>query len=146
MQNAHVLNLRREEQADIRVSELRRARRDAYVAFLDRVAEAVHLITKTHDAHLSSDEFQAAFTEAWNKANSLVPLINVVAIEGPIEVLECARELRKALYGELKTVQAARQGRQSRAAATEAADRRRRAVSATSSAAREALGSNMSTR
>ncbi|MFI6937421.1 hypothetical protein [Streptomyces sp. NPDC050287] len=145
LQNEHAILLAREERAENRVAGLRQARRDAYKAFLDKASSVVDAITKTHDTQLSDADFQRLFNSAWREANSLVPLINAVSIEGPLEVLECGRELRKALYSELSTVQAVRQGEEPREAVTEAANRRRRAISATSLAAREALGSNITT-
>ncbi|MEU2716513.1 hypothetical protein [Streptomyces sp. NPDC007205] len=145
LQNEHAILLAREERAENRVAGLRQARRDAYKAFLDKASSVVDAITKTHDAQLSDGDFQRLFDLAWREANNLLPLINAVSIEGPLEVLECGRELRKALYGELRTIQAARQGEEPNDAIIDAANRRRRAVSATSSAAREALGGNIIT-
>ncbi|MFF8397536.1 hypothetical protein [Streptomyces sp. NPDC016172] len=145
LQNEHIVLLAREERAESRAAGLRQARRDAYKAFLDKASSVVDAITKTHDAQLSDDDFQRLFDSAWSEANSLLPLINAVSIEGPLEVLECGRELRKALYGELRTVWAVRQGEEPNDAVAEAANRRRQVVSATSSAAREALGSNITT-
>lgn len=145
IQNEHALVLAREDRAENKVAALRQARRDAYKAFLDKASSAVHAITKTHSSQLGDDDFQMLFDSAWNEANSLLPLINAVSIEGPLEVLECGRELRKALYGELRTIRAVRQGEKPIEAVTEAANRRKRAVSATSFAAREALGANIAT-
>jgi hypothetical protein len=145
LQNEHIILLAREERAENRVAGLRQARRDAYKAFLDKASSVVDAITKTHDSRLSDDDFKRVFDSAWGEANSLLPLINAVSIEGPLEVLECGRELRKSLYSELRAARAARRGEEPNDAVTEAANRRRRAVSATSSAAREALGSNITT-
>jgi hypothetical protein len=145
LQNEHALTLAREERSENRVAALRQARRDAYKDFLDKASSVVHAITKTHDSQVSDEDFQSLFDSAWDQANLLLPLINTVSIEGPLEVLECGRELRAALYDELRTVRAVRQGEAPNDAVSEATNRRKRAVTATSYAAREALGSNINT-
>ncbi|WP_328872444.1 hypothetical protein OHT76_21365 [Streptomyces sp. NBC_00287] len=146
LQNEQQLTLAREERTERRVEALRQSRRDAYVAFLDRADSVVDTITKAHAPHLRDDDFEHLFDAAWGEANNLVPLINVVSVEGPVEVSERAWELRVALYDELRTIRAVRRGEKSDVAKAEVVDRRKRAVTAATDMAREALGGNISTK
>ncbi|QHC20588.1 hypothetical protein [Streptomyces sp. GS7] len=145
LQNGQQLALAREERTERRVEALRQSRRNSYVEFLNNATSVVGAIDKTRQRDLSDEDFSRLFSAAWDEANSLVPLINVVSVEGPIEVLGSARKLRTALYDELKVIRAVRRGEEPDISKAESVDQRKRAVAAMTNAARDALGGNIST-
>jgi hypothetical protein len=140
------LAIAREERAEQRLAALRTSRRDAYVRFLDGAAAAIAEISALHSAQLDAEEFERRFSAAWAGVGGTAALINVVAVEGPLEVLEAARELRAILYDEMRTLRAVREGRKPSSAAVDASERRMQAVRRMSSAARAALGADVDTR
>ncbi|MFH8737178.1 hypothetical protein [Streptomyces sp. NPDC017964] len=136
------IKLARADHVEKRNAELRQSRRDAYVRFLDQAVTAVHATDKTRGQQLTDEDFKRLHATARDEIGSLLPLLNVLSVEGPQRVLEQARELRSALYDELSMIRAVRRSEQERGLLQEAADRRRRAITKTTYAAREALGAN----
>lgn len=143
--NEYQLIISREERAEQRIAALRQARREAYIAFLDGASSVIEKIAGLRSPQIGDGEFDHRFEDAWEASNRLLPLINLVAVEGPLEVAQCARELRAALYDELRSVRGVRAQGNPGAFPDGPTERRRRAVTRLSQAAREALGSDINT-